>query len=149
MQVLQIIHGTPQGYQQASQQLVTRAHLFGNQQIQIAAAKPPKQPPQILPKPATPQGVTTQQKQRVTTTITSQVTQQSQPQLVLTSPQQNQTTATMIPTAQGLLLNQVFNHIFFLVSHSFSIVTIIIINIDFVVFIVHSPIETCRFCTKF
>lgn len=107
MQVLQIIHGGPQGYQQASSQLVTRAHLFGNQQIQIATAKPPKQPPQILPKPPNQQGVSTQQKQRVTTTITSQVTQQTQPQLVLAGPQQSPTTATMIPTAQGLLLNQV------------------------------------------
>lgn len=36
------------------------------------------------------------------------VSQQSQPQLVLTGPQTNATTATMIPTAQGpLLLNQV------------------------------------------
>lgn len=72
MQVLQII-GTPQGYQQTSSQLVTRAHLFGNQQIQIATAKPAKQPPQILPKPPNQQGVATQQKQRVTTTITNQV----------------------------------------------------------------------------
>ncbi|KAG8041396.1 hypothetical protein G9C98_002384 [Cotesia typhae] len=72
MQVLQII-GTPQGYQQASSQLVTRTHLFGNQQIQIAATKPAKQPPQILPKPPNQQGVATQQKQRVTTTITNQV----------------------------------------------------------------------------
>lgn len=72
MQVLQII-GTPQGYQQASSQLVTRAHLFGNQQIQIATSKPAKQPPQILPKPPNQQGVVTPQKQRVTTTITNQV----------------------------------------------------------------------------
>lgn len=35
------------------------------------------------------------------------VTQQAQPQLVLAGPQQSQPTATMIPTAQGLLLNQV------------------------------------------
>ncbi|KAK2586880.1 hypothetical protein KPH14_009817 [Odynerus spinipes] len=108
MQVLQIIHGTPQGYQQTPAQLVTRTHLFGNQQIQIAAAKPAKQPPQILPKPPNQQNTTSQQKpQRVTTTITNQVTQQTQPQLVLAGPQPNPTTATMIPTAQGLLLNQV------------------------------------------
>lgn len=72
MQVLQII-GTPQGYQQASSQLVTRAALFGNQQIQISQAKPAKQPPQILPKPPNSQGVATPPKQRVTTTITNQV----------------------------------------------------------------------------
>ncbi|KAG7188110.1 hypothetical protein KM043_015958 [Ampulex compressa] len=107
MQVLQIIHGTPQGYQQAPTQLVTRTHLFGNQQIQIAATKPAKQPPQILPKPPNQQSTGSQQKQqRVTTTITNQVTQQTQPQLVLAGPQPNPTTATMIPTAQGLLLNQ-------------------------------------------
>lgn len=35
------------------------------------------------------------------------VTQQTQPQLVLAGPQPSPTTATMIPTAQGLLLNQV------------------------------------------
>ncbi|KAI4486578.1 hypothetical protein M0804_005948 [Polistes exclamans] len=109
MQVLQIIHGTPQGYQQTPTQLVTRTHLFGNhQQIQIAATKPAKQPPQILPKPPNQQNTTSQQKpQRVTTTITNQVTQQTQPQIVLAGPQPNPTTATMIPTAQGLLLNQV------------------------------------------
>lgn len=74
MQVLQIIHGTPQGYQQTPTQLVTRTHLFGNQQIQIAATKPAKQPPQILPKPPNQQNTTSQQKpQRVTTTITNQV----------------------------------------------------------------------------
>ncbi|XP_047361967.1 uncharacterized protein LOC124953931 isoform X3 [Vespa velutina] len=108
MQVLQIIHGTPQGYQQTPTQLVTRTHLFGNQQIQIAATKPAKQPPQILPKPPNQQNTTSQQKpQRVTTTITNQITQQTQPQIVLAGPQPNPTTATMIPTAQGLLLNQV------------------------------------------
>ncbi|XP_036150027.1 serine-rich adhesin for platelets isoform X2 [Monomorium pharaonis] len=100
------------GYQSTPTQLVTRTQLFGNQQIQIAtaasAAKPTKQPPQILPKPSNQQTNTTQQKsQRVTTTITSQVTQQSQPQIVLAGPQPSPTTATMIPTAQGLLLNQV------------------------------------------
>ncbi|XP_063980485.1 mucin-4-like isoform X2 [Diachasmimorpha longicaudata] len=103
MQVLQII-GTPQ-YQQASSQLVTRAALFGNQQIQIAQTKAAKQPPQILPKPPNSQGVATPPKQRVATSITNQVTQQAQPQLVLAGHHQNQT-ATMIPTAQGLLLNQ-------------------------------------------
>lgn len=73
MQVLQIIHGTPQGYQSTPTQLVTRTQLFGNQQIQIAA-KPAKQPPQILPKPPNQQAVTSQQKpQRATTTITNQV----------------------------------------------------------------------------
>ena len=77
MQVLQIIHGTPQGYQSAPAQLVTRTHLFGNQQIQIAAAKPAKQPPQILPKPPHQQAGVSQQKQRVTTTITNQVSQVS------------------------------------------------------------------------
>ncbi|XP_076670521.1 uncharacterized protein LOC143369905 isoform X3 [Andrena cerasifolii] len=108
MQVLQIIHGTPQGYQSTPTQLVTRTHLFGNQQIQIATTKPAKQPPQILPKPPNQQATSSQQKQqRVTTTITNQVTQQTQPQLVLAGPQPNPTTATMIPTAQGLLLNQV------------------------------------------
>ncbi|XP_031366620.1 mucin-5AC-like isoform X2 [Apis dorsata] len=108
MQVLQIIHGTPQGYQSTPTQLVTRTHLIGNQQIQIAATKPAKQPPQILPKPPNQQAAGSQQKQqRVTTTITNQVTQQTQPQLVLAGPQPNPTTATMIPTAQGLLLNQV------------------------------------------
>ncbi|XP_015429437.1 PREDICTED: mucin-17-like isoform X1 [Dufourea novaeangliae] len=108
MQVLQIIHGAPQGYQSTPTQLVTRTHLFGNQQIQIATTKPAKQPPQILPKPPNQQPTGSQQKQqRVTTTITNQVTQQTQPQLVLAGPQQNPTTATMIPTAQGLLLNQV------------------------------------------
>ncbi|XP_017892355.1 protein split ends-like isoform X2 [Ceratina calcarata] len=108
MQVLQIIHGTPQGYQSTPTQLVTRTHLIGNQQIQIAT-KPAKQPPQILPKPPQQQVVVTsqQKQQRVTTTITNQVTQQTQPQLVLAGPQPNPTTATMIPTAQGLLLNQV------------------------------------------
>ncbi|XP_050454959.1 uncharacterized protein LOC126853354 [Cataglyphis hispanica] len=107
MQVLQIIHGTPQGYQSTPTQLVTRTQLFGNQQIQIAA-KPAKQPPQILPKPPNQQAVTSQQKpQRATTTITNQVTQQTQPQLVLAGPQPSPTTATMIPTAQGLVLNQV------------------------------------------
>ncbi|XP_011342523.1 mucin-17 isoform X2 [Ooceraea biroi] len=108
MQVLQIIHGTPQGYQSTPTQLVaTRTHLFGNQQIQIAATKPAKQPPQILPKPPNQQVTTSQQKpQRATTTITNQVTQQTQPQLVLAGPQPSPTTATMIPTAQGLLLNQ-------------------------------------------
>ncbi|XP_011873442.1 PREDICTED: mucin-17 isoform X2 [Vollenhovia emeryi] len=107
MQVLQIIHGTPQGYQSTPTQLVTRTQLFGNQQIQIAANKPTKQPPQILPKPPNQQTNTSQQKsQRVTTTITNQVTQQSQPQIVLAGPQPSPTTATMIPTAQGLLLNQ-------------------------------------------
>ncbi|XP_066601507.1 uncharacterized protein [Prorops nasuta] len=107
MQVLQIIHGAPQGYQQPPAQLVTRTHLFGNQQIQIAAAKPAKQPPQILPKPPNQQAASSQQKaQRVTTTITNQVTQQTQPQLVLAGPQPNPTAAAMIPTAQGLLLNQ-------------------------------------------
>ncbi|XP_012140061.1 uncharacterized protein LOC100876049 isoform X2 [Megachile rotundata] len=106
MQVLQIIHGTPQGYQSTPTQLVTRTHLIGNQQIQIAT-KPAKQPPQILPKPPNQQATGSQQKQqRVTTTITNQVTQQTQPQLVLAGPQPNPTTATMIPTAQGLLLNQ-------------------------------------------
>lgn len=74
MQVLQIIHGTPQGYQSTPTQLVTRTQLFGNQQIQIAASKPTKQPPQILPKPPNQQTNTSQQKsQRVTTTITNQV----------------------------------------------------------------------------
>lgn len=74
MQVLQIIHGTPQGYQSTPTQLVTRTHLIGNQQIQIAATKPAKQPPQILPKPPNQQTAGTQQKQqRVTTTITNQV----------------------------------------------------------------------------
>ncbi|KAK9306740.1 hypothetical protein QLX08_002653 [Tetragonisca angustula] len=108
MQVLQIIHGTPQGYQSTPTQLVTRTHLIGNQQIQIAATKPTKQPPQILPKPPNQQAAGSQQKQqRVTTTITNQVTQQTQPQLVLAGPQPSPTTATMIPTAQGLLLNQV------------------------------------------
>ncbi|XP_012056300.1 PREDICTED: mucin-17 [Atta cephalotes] len=108
MQVLQIIHGTPQGYQSTPTQLVTRTQLFGNQQIQIATSKPTKQPPQILPKPPNQQTNTSQQKtQRVTTTITNQVTQQSQPQIVLAGPQPSPTTATMIPTAQGLLLNQV------------------------------------------
>ncbi|XP_033349429.1 mucin-17 isoform X1 [Bombus vosnesenskii] len=108
MQVLQIIHGTPQGYQSTPTQLVTRTHLIGNQQIQIAATKPAKQPPQILPKPPNQQAAGSQQKQqRVNTTITNQVTQQTQPQLVLAGPQPNPTTATMIPTAQGLLLNQV------------------------------------------
>ncbi|XP_078044101.1 uncharacterized protein LOC144473778 isoform X2 [Augochlora pura] len=108
MQVLQIIHGTPQGYQSTPTQLVTRTHLFGNQQIQIATTKPAKQPPQILPKPPNQQTAGSQQKQqRVTTTITNQVTQQTQPQLVLAGPQPNPTAATMIPTAQGLLLNQV------------------------------------------
>ncbi|XP_011263976.1 mucin-17 isoform X2 [Camponotus floridanus] len=107
MQVLQIIHGTPQGYQSTPTQLVTRTQLFGNQQIQIAATKPAKQPPQILPKPPNQQATTSQQKpQRATTTITNQVTQQTQPQLVLAGPQPSPTTATMIPTAQGLLLNQ-------------------------------------------
>ncbi|XP_076170399.1 uncharacterized protein LOC143148211 isoform X2 [Ptiloglossa arizonensis] len=107
MQVLQIIHGAPQGYQSTPTQLVTRTHLFGNQQIQIATSKPAKQPPQILPKPPNQQATGSQQKQqRVTTTITNQVTQQTQPQLVLAGPQPNPTTATMIPTAQGLLLNQ-------------------------------------------
>ncbi|KAL0122577.1 hypothetical protein PUN28_007345 [Cardiocondyla obscurior] len=107
MQVLQIIHGTPQGYQSTPTQLVARTQLFGNQQIQIAASKPTKQPPQILPKPPNQQTNTSQQKsQRVTTTITNQVTQQSQPQIVLAGPQPSPTTATMIPTAQGLLLNQ-------------------------------------------
>lgn len=109
MQVLQIIHGTPQGYQSAPTQLVTRTQLFGNQQI-IAASKPTKQPPQILPKPPNQQTSTTSQQksQRVTTTITNQVTQQSQPQIVLAGPQPSPTTATMIPTAQGtVLLNQV------------------------------------------
>ncbi|XP_053972030.1 uncharacterized protein LOC128872896 isoform X1 [Hylaeus volcanicus] len=108
MQVLQIIHGTPQGYQSTPTQLVTRTHLFGNQQIQIATSKPAKQPPQILPKPPNQQATGSQQKQqRATTTITNQVSQQTQPQLVLAGPQPNPTTATMIPTAQGLLLNQV------------------------------------------
>ncbi|KYN02548.1 PREDICTED: mucin-17 [Cyphomyrmex costatus] len=109
MQVLQIIHGTPQGYQSAPTQLVTRTQLFGNQQIQIATSKPTKQPPQILPKPPIQQTTCQHQKtQRVTTTITNQVTQQqSQPQIVLAGPQPSPTTATMIPTAQGLLLNQV------------------------------------------
>ncbi|XP_071553377.1 uncharacterized protein [Temnothorax nylanderi] len=109
MQVLQIIHGTPQGYQSTPTQLVTRTQLFGNQQIQIAAGKPTKQPPQILPKPPNQQICNTSQQksQRVTTTITNQVTQQSQPQIVLAGPQPSPTTATMIPTAQGLLLNQV------------------------------------------
>ncbi|XP_029052515.1 mucin-4-like isoform X1 [Osmia bicornis bicornis] len=109
MQVLQIIHGTPQGYQSTPTQLVTRTHLIGNQQIQIAATKPAKQPPQILPKPPNQHPATgsQQKQQRVTTTITNQVTQQTQPQLVLAGPQPNPTTATMIPTAQGLLLNQV------------------------------------------
>ncbi|XP_058805470.1 serine-rich adhesin for platelets-like isoform X2 [Phymastichus coffea] len=107
MQVLQIIHGT-QGYQAAPQLVTTRTHLFGNQQIQIATpAKPNKQPPQILPKPPLQQTTNiNQQKQRVTTTVTNQVTQQSQPQIVLAGPQPNPPTATMIPTAQGLLLNQ-------------------------------------------
>lgn len=75
LQVLQIIHGTPPGYQSTPAQLVaTRAHLFGNQQIQIAATKPSKQPPQILPKPPNQQVATSQQKpQRATTTITNQV----------------------------------------------------------------------------
>lgn len=74
MQVLQIIHGTPQGYQSTPTQLVTRTHLIGNQQIQIAATKPTKQPPQILPKPPNQQAAGSQQKQqRVTTTITNQV----------------------------------------------------------------------------
>jgi hypothetical protein len=73
MQVLQIIHGTPQGYQSTPTQLVTRTHLFGNQQIQIAATKPAKQPPQILPKPPNQQVTTSQQKPRATTTITNQV----------------------------------------------------------------------------
>lgn len=74
MQVLQIIHGTPQGYQSAPTQLVTR-HLFGNQQIQIATPpKSTKQPQQILPKPPNQQVATSQQKpQRTTTTITNQV----------------------------------------------------------------------------
>ena len=73
MQVLQIIHGAPQGYQQTPQ-LVTRTHLFGNQQIQISApSKPSKQPPQILPKPPLQQTNVGQQKQRSTTTITNQV----------------------------------------------------------------------------
>lgn len=73
MQVLQIIHGTSQGYQQAPQ-LVTRTHLYGNQQIQIApSTKPSKQPPQILPKPPLQQTNMAQQKQRVTTSITNQV----------------------------------------------------------------------------
>ncbi|XP_071640486.1 uncharacterized protein [Temnothorax longispinosus] len=109
MQVLQIIHGTPQGYQSTPTQLVTRTQLFGNQQIQIAAGKPTKQPPQILPKPPNQQicNASQQKSQRVTTTITNQVTQQSQPQIVLAGPQPSPTTATMIPTAQGLLLNQV------------------------------------------
>lgn len=110
MQVLQIIHGTPQGYQSTPTQLVaTRTHLFGNQQIQIAATKPAKQPPQILPKPPNQQVATSQQKPQraATTTITNQVTQPTQPQLVLAGPQPSPTTATMIPTAQGLLLNQV------------------------------------------
>lgn len=73
MQVVQII-GTPQGYQSTPTQLVTRTHLIGNQQIQIAA-KPAKQPPQILPKPPTQQVTPPQQKpQRATaTTITNQV----------------------------------------------------------------------------
>ncbi|XP_020712037.2 serine-rich adhesin for platelets isoform X2 [Athalia rosae] len=108
MQVLQIIHGNPQSYQPTSAQLVTRTHLIGNQQIQISTTKPTKQPPQILPKPPNQQGGGTQQKQqRNTNTVTNQVPQQSQPQLVLTGPQTNATTATMIPTAQGpLLLNQ-------------------------------------------
>ena len=35
------------------------------------------------------------------------MTQKTQPQLVLAGPQPSPTTATMIPTAQGLLLNQV------------------------------------------
>ena len=39
------------------------------------------------------------------------VTQQTQPQLVLAGPQPSPTTATMIPTAQGLLLNQVITSI--------------------------------------
>ncbi|XP_019884577.1 uncharacterized protein DDB_G0283357 isoform X5 [Camponotus floridanus] len=96
------------GYQSTPTQLVTRTQLFGNQQIQIAATKPAKQPPQILPKPPNQQATTSQQKpQRATTTITNQVTQQTQPQLVLAGPQPSPTTATMIPTAQGLLLNQV------------------------------------------
>ncbi|XP_015523194.1 protein PF14_0175 isoform X1 [Neodiprion lecontei] len=109
MQVLQIIHGNPQNYQPTPTQLVTRTHLIGNQQIQIATTKPTKQPPQILPKPPNQQASVTQPKQqRTTNTVTSQVPQQSQPQLVLTGPQTNATTATMIPTAQGpLLLNQV------------------------------------------
>lgn len=38
------------------------------------------------------------------------MTQQTQPQLVLTGPQPNPTAATMIPTAQGLLLNQVITY---------------------------------------
>ncbi|CAD1470054.1 unnamed protein product [Heterotrigona itama] len=100
--------GPPVGYQSTPTQLVTRTHLIGNQQIQIAATKPTKQPPQILPKPPNQQAAGSQQKQqRVTTTITNQVTQQTQPQLVLAGPQPSPTTATMIPTAQGLLLNQV------------------------------------------
>lgn len=120
MQVLQII-GTPQGYQAAPTQLVTRTTFLGNQQVHITTAKPPKQPPQILPKPPNQQGIAQQQSQQqqpqqqksprasaATTTITTnQVTQQAQPQLVLAGPQPNQTAATMIPTAQGLLLNQV------------------------------------------
>lgn len=75
MQVLQIIHGTPQGYQSTPTQLVTRTHLIGNQQIQIAATKPAKQPPQILPKPPNQHPATgsQQKQQRVTTTITNQV----------------------------------------------------------------------------
>lgn len=74
MQVLQIIHGNPQSYQPTSAQLVTRTHLIGNQQIQIATAKPTKQPPQILPKPPNQQAGGTQPKQqRTANTVTSQV----------------------------------------------------------------------------
>lgn len=72
MQVLQIIHNTPQGYQQTPR-IVTQTFL-GNQQIQIATQnKPNKQPPQILPKPPLQGGTVGQQKQRATTTITNQV----------------------------------------------------------------------------
>lgn len=74
MQVLQIIHGNPQSYQPTSAQLVTRTHLIGNQQIQIATTKPTKQPPQILPKPPNQQAGGTQPKQqRTANTVTSQV----------------------------------------------------------------------------
>lgn len=75
MQVLQIIHNTPQGYQQTPR-LVTQTHFLGNQQIQIATQnKPNKQPPQILPKPPLQGSNAVQQKQRTTTTITNQVRQ--------------------------------------------------------------------------
>ncbi|KAL7289370.1 hypothetical protein TKK_0016573 [Trichogramma kaykai] len=104
MQVLQIIQG-PQGYQQATQQLVTRAQLFGNQQIQITN-KPNKQPPQILPKPPIQQNnVVNQQKPRVSTSINNQVQQQSQSQIIFTSPPQNQQTQNMMQPQ--VVLNQV------------------------------------------